>query len=246
MYKLFTALCLLILSCVGVFAQSQARNDFGSSKNNPFESVSKPVVSDSKTEEETPNPTSLSPAYRKNEFYVGYSNQQIDEFGRTGFHDIQGAYTRNVTRYLGIRADISYARNDRTFVGTLFDPVNGSYTFQQQSKRTIAQFLGGVQIKDNASTRRFKPFGYALAGVAVNTAEFKNLACTSSNCPANIPLFNNFKFTDTGLAGAFGGGLDIKVTEKIDFRAIQFDYNPIYSNSRVDNNFRIGIGIVFR
>jgi len=239
MYKLFTALCLLILLSVGVFAQAQTQNDFGGSRKSL-------AVINSKTETETPAQTTSSGEYRKNEFYIGYSNQQVDEFGRTTFHGIQGAYTRNVTRFVGIRADVSYARSDRTLVGTLFDPVNGSYTFIQENKRSVAQFLGGVQIKDNASTKRFKPFGYALAGVAVNTSEFKNLACTSSNCPASIPLFNNFKFTDTGLAGAFGGGLDIKINDKIDFRAIQADYNPIYSNSRVDNNFRIGIGLVFR
>lgn len=246
MYKLFTALCLSVVFSVGVFAQAQAQTQ--AQKQTGFGKYIKNNSSVDDSNKETVNSpqTTQSSEYRKNEFYVGYSNQQVDEFGRTTFHGIQGAYTRNITRWLGIRADVSYARDDRTFAGTLFDPVNGSYTFQQDSRRSVAQFLGGVQIKNNATTKRFKPFAFALGGVAVNTSKFKNLACTSSNCPPSIPLFSNFTFNDTGIAGAFGGGLDIRINERFDFRAIQVDYNPVYSNSRVDNNFRFGIGIVFK
>jgi hypothetical protein len=184
--------------------------------------------------------------YNKNEYYFGYSNQQSGSFQRSTFHGVEGSYTRNVSRWFGIRGTISYAKSDRTFVGTVTDPVNGSYNFQQTNSRSVANFLGGIQVKDNASKKRFKPFGYALGGVAVNRSTFKNLACASQNCPANVPLLNNFTFRDTGISGAFGGGLDIKITDKIDFRAIQADYNPIYSDARVDNNFRFGVGIVFK
>ena len=185
--------------------------------------------------------------YDKNEFYVGYSNQQVGNFGRSTFHGVQAAYTRNVHKWLGIRADFSYAKNDRVLLGTLFDPVGGTtYTFQQNFDRSVINILGGVQVKNNASKKRFKPFAYALGGVAINRSTFKNLACTSASCPASIPVFNNATFRDTGIAGAFGGGLDIKINDRIDFRAIQADYNPIYSGSRVDNNFRFGVGIVFK
>jgi opacity protein-like surface antigen len=222
MYKLFTAILFAFIFSITAFAQMAAV---------------KPV----------PEPTTIANEnYRKNEFYVGYSNQQVDTFGRTTFHGVQGAYVRNINRLFGIRADVSYARRDTTLQGSLPNPAGGTYDFQQDYNSSIAQFLGGVQIKDNATTKRFKPFAFALGGVAVNRVEFKNLACTSGTCPPTIPIFNNAKFTDTGLAGSFGGGLDIKVTRKIDFRAFQIDYNPIYSDSRVDNNFRIGIGFVFR
>lgn len=227
MYKLFTAAIFALLFSFPALAQ--------------MSEAAAPVPP-------VPSPTSIdtTTTYKKNEFYVGYSNQQVDTFGRSMFHGVQGAYVRNVSRWFGIRGDISYARKDNTIRGALPNPAGGTYEFQQDFKRSVANFLGGVQIKDNASTKRFKPFAFALGGVAVNTTRLSNLACTSGNCPTGIPIFNNAKFTDTGIAGSFGGGLDIKINDRIDFRAIQFDYNPVYSNTRVDNNFRFGIGFVFK
>ncbi len=184
--------------------------------------------------------------YNKNEFYAGYSNQQVGGGNRTTFHGFEGSFTRNVSRYVGIRGTVSGAFDNRTLQGTITNSPGNSYSIRQENNRSVYNILGGVQFKDNASTARFKPFAFALGGVAVNRSRFKNLACTSGNCPSPIPLLNNNTFTDTGIAGAFGGGLDIRVNDKIDFRAIQVDYNPIYSNSRVDNNFRIGVGIVFK
>jgi hypothetical protein len=184
--------------------------------------------------------------YNKNEYYVGFSHQQVDEGGRRNLNGFEGSYTRNIKRYLGIRGTVSGAFESTTLRGSIPNPPGGTFEFQQDFNRSVVNFLGGVQIKDNASKARFKPFAFALGGVAVNRSQFKNLACTSGNCPPTIPFPGNVTFTDTGIAGAFGGGLDIKINKKIDFRAIQVDYNPIYSNSRVDNNFRIGIGIVFK
>jgi hypothetical protein len=184
--------------------------------------------------------------YNKNEYYVGYSNQQVESGNRQTFHGFEGAYTRNVSRYFGIRGTISGAYNNRVLQGILFDPILGNYTFQQETKRSVHQFLGGVQIKDNASKARFKPFGFALGGIAVRRSQFKNLACTSPNCPTTIPIFSNATFTTTNFSAAFGGGLDIKINDKIDFRAIQVDYNPIFTGGQVLNNFRFGVGIVFK
>ena len=184
--------------------------------------------------------------YNKNEFYAGYSNQQVGGGSRTTFHGFEGSFTRNVSRYVGIRGTISGAYSNRTLRGSLPNQGGGSFEFQQDLNRSVYNFLGGVQFKDNASKARVKPFAFALGGVAVNRRQFKNLACTSGNCPTPIPFIGNSTFTDTGIAGAFGGGLDVKINNKIDFRVIQVDYNPIYSNSRVDNNFRIGAGIVFK
>ena len=239
MYKLLTAICLLTIFSVGAFAQMQKQTDFGGKRKNPFDNASK-------QETETPGSTTIIEQYRKNEFYVGYSNQQVDTFGRTTFHGIQGAYVRNVHRWLGIRADVSYARDNATLRGNLPNPAGGTYDFQQDLNRSVANFLGGVQFKDNLSTKRFKPFGYALAGVAVSQTKLKNLFCTTPTCPTTIPIINNATFTEKNFAGAIGGGLDIRITDRIDFRAIQADYNPVFTNGTVRDNFRFGIGFVFK
>jgi opacity protein-like surface antigen len=183
--------------------------------------------------------------FHKDEFYGGYSNSQIDEGGRQGLHGFEGAYTRNFTRYFGIRTGISHSFRNREVTLQAFDPVGGTYTGSQDYRRSVTNVLAGLQVKDNSKTTRFKPFGYALVGIAHNRSSYQNFTCTSGNCPSNSPNGFSFKASDTGFAAALGGGLDIKLSRRFDLRAIQVDYNPIYSNSRVDNNIRIGVGLVF-
>ena len=192
-----------------------------------------------------PSPTSVViNEYNKNELYIGYSNQQIDDFSRSMFHGAEFSYTRNVSRYFGIRGTVSGAyRNNRFNVPALITP-GGTFESDVQLNRSVYNFLGGVQIKDNASTSRFKPFGFAMGGVAVNKVKSIITSCTTPSC--TTASANIFQSSDTGLAGSFGGGLDIRINDRFDFRLIQVDYNPIYSDSRVDNNFRIGIGIVIK
>jgi hypothetical protein len=190
--------------------------------------------------------TNDSDEYNKNEFYVGYSNQQVDAGSRRNLNGAEGSYTRNFNRWFGIRGTVSGAFENARLGGSLPNPAGGTYDFQQDFSRSVYNVLGGIQVKDNASKARFKPFAFALGGVGINRTRVKNLACTSGNCPTTIPLINNQTFTNTGFAGSFGGGLDIKINDKIDFRAIQVDYNPIFSGGGVRNNFRIGVGIVFK
>lgn len=191
--------------------------------------------------------------YKKTEFFVGYSNGQIDtgfDSGgsvnnfledRANFHGFNASAVYNVSRYIGIKADVSGTYNKTRFSF----PVTTGTTTQTVSfdtNNSLHNFLGGVQLKDNGSTSRFKPFAHALVGVANAYSKVKNVTCTTTvtiNCASLIGD------SDTGLAGAIGGGLDIKVTDKIDFRAIQLDYNPVRINGSIDHNLRIGVGLVF-
>lgn len=180
--------------------------------------------------------------YNKNEFYVGYSNQQVSNNSRPALNGFEVSYVRNVSRYFGIKGDFSAAvRKQESTIG-----VDAGGTITQVNFRTNNQlynFLGGVQVKDNATKSRFKPFAHALVGVA-----YSKSSTTSDNCPPSATTcnVNIVQFREPGFAGAFGGGLDIKINDRIDFRAIQVDYNPVYSRSSVDNNFRFGIGLVFK
>jgi hypothetical protein len=183
--------------------------------------------------------------YRKNEFYVGYSNQQIDGGGYSTANGFEGAYVRNVHRYFGIKADVSGAYRSSDFEVQGFDATSGNYTYRGSTDSQLYNFLGGVQIKNNASKARFKPFGHVLAGVAVNRYKFSALTCTQGTCPGFVPnQAGSFNTKHFAMAG--GGGLDIRINDKIDFRAIQVDYNPIWRGTNVQNNFRFGIGVVFK
>jgi len=45
---------------------------------------------------------------------------------------------------------------------------------------------------------------------------------------------------------AFGGGLDIRLNDRLDIRAVQVDWNPIRSGGVTTNNLRFGVGIVIK
>lgn len=165
--------------------------------------------------------------YHKNEYYVGYSNQQVNDLQSETFNGFEVSYTRNFSRYAGAKADFSAAYFKRT---TVLGNVN------IEDKRSVYNILGGVQIKDNASRARIQPFAHLLVGAAHTRDRF---ICPPCFFPVDVR-------NKSGFAGAFGGGLDIKLSVKVRFRAIQADYNPIGVGGRVINNVRLGVGISFK
>ena len=58
---------------------------------------------------------------------------------------------------------------------------------------------------------------------------------------------SGFSASDSGLAMMFGGGIDVKATQHVALRAIQFDWLSLHSNGATDNNnMRIATGLLFR
>lgn len=189
--------------------------------------------------------------YNKYDIFVGYSHNRVDTgIGdddpqlddvfdeREGFHGFNASVTGNISRYIGLKGDLSGHWKKKTF------PIGTTASVELDS--SLWNFLGGVQIKDNSKEARFKPFAHALVGGAhakVN-GNFSNDVCIAvfpSPCPAD------FEDSDTGFAAALGGGLDIRASDRIDIRAFQFDYNPTrVFDGGTQHNFRIGVGVVFR
>lgn len=191
--------------------------------------------------------------YKKFEFFTGYSHNRIDTGisdndpdlddivdEREGFHGFEVSATGNFTRYFGIKGDFSGHFKTRTFpFGSIAVP-----TAAVDVESRLFNFLGGVQIKDNSTEGTFKPFAHALAGVAHvrNRIDFNNDVCIAvvpSPCPVD------FTDSETGFAAAFGGGIDIRASDRISIRAIQLDYNPTRVFDSTQHNFRIGVGVVF-
>jgi len=191
--------------------------------------------------------------YKKFEFFTGYSHNRIDtgisdddpDVGdifdeREGFHGFEVSATGNLSRYFGIKGDVSgHFKSQTVPFGSIAVP-----TASVDLESRLFNFLGGVQLKDNSTEGTFKPFAHALVGVAHarNRVDFNNDVCIAvvpSPCPTD------FTASETGFAGAFGGGLDIRASDRISIRAIQFDYNPTRLFDSTQHNFRIGIGIVF-
>jgi len=191
--------------------------------------------------------------YKKFEFFAGYSHNRVDtgignddaDLGdiideREGFHGFEVSATGNLTRYFGIKGDFSGHFKSETFsFGSVASPEANV-----DLKSRLFNFLGGVQLKDNSTEGTFKPFAHALVGVAHarNRIDFNNGLCVAvfpSPCP------EDFTESETGFAGAFGGGIDIRASDRISIRAIQIDYNPTRLFDSTQHNFRIGLGIVF-
>ncbi len=190
--------------------------------------------------------------YNKYDIFVGYSHNRVDTGiddndpqlddiidEREGFHGFNASATGNLNRYFGLKVDVSGHWKKKTF------PLTGT-TASLDLDSSLYNFLGGVQIKDNSKEARFKPFAHALVGAAHAKIDgnFSNDVCIAvfpSPCPVD------FEESDTGFAGAFGGGLDIRASERVDIRAFSLDYNPTrLFDGGTQHNFRIGVGIVIR
>ena len=100
-----------------------------------------------------------------------------------------------------------------------------------------------------------KPYAQALFGVAHYTT---NSAQTSP------VAFLNFNVSDShsSFAMKLGGGIDLRVSKRLDLRLIEINYNPIFAGQRnlvggpvptspivakgrTAQNFTIGVGVAF-
>jgi hypothetical protein len=182
--------------------------------------------------------------YKKFEFFAGYSYHVVGNGIAENdvirdpetFNGFDISITGNVSRYFGLKFDFSGHFKRRPVV---FGPLgNGA-----DVKTSRYNFLGGVQIKDNSSEKTFKPFAHALVGAVRvrNRVNISNDVCVAifpSPCPPD------FTETETGFSGAFGGGIDIRASNRVDFRLIQLDYNPTRLFDNTLHNIRFAIGIV--
>jgi hypothetical protein len=76
----------------------------------------------------------------------------------------------------------------------------------------------------------FTPFAHVLAGGSHSSVAFSGLSGSGS-----------------GFAMMAGGGVDVRATQHVALRAIQFDWLSLHSNGATDNNnMRVSTGLLFR
>jgi opacity protein-like surface antigen len=173
--------------------------------------------------------------YNKYDIGVLYSHNRIDTGindpgqnflnEREGFHGIEVFAKGNVSRYVGLKGSYSFNRKS-------FDITGGVPTTTVDVDAELHQLMGGVEFKDNAKETKVRPFAHVMAGVA--------------HAKADVSGFPALDETNTGFAGVIGGGVDFRLSDRVDFRAIQFDYNPNHGGGDTSHSFRIGIGFIFR
>jgi opacity protein-like surface antigen len=192
--------------------------------------------------------------YKKWEFFGGYSALRFDNLGgdtnNAAVNDVLGekqtlrgfelAVTRNFHKYVGAKFDYSLHLREDNFTRPL---ASGTID------TTVQNFLGGIQVKNNIEDGpRFKPFGHALFGVANQKVDVD-----SPQLPALFGI-SDFSVNETSFAMAFGGGIDIKLNNRLDIRAAQVDWNIIKRGDQQtglivipgtrQDNLRLSIGIV--
>jgi opacity protein-like surface antigen len=188
----------------------------------------------------------------KGEFFVGYSNNQVDvgisddnddfqDFfdDRVSAHGINISGVYNFRRYWGLKGDFS--AHFKNF--DVDDPITPSTVYEVDA--SLYNFLVGLQVKDNnRDSGRIKPFGHAMVGAAHARTKFNDVFFSGPFC--SDPDFDCTDITesDTGFAAAFGGGVDVRVNRNFSVRAIQVDYNPTWIGGSTQHNFRFGVGIV--
>jgi len=187
----------------------------------------------------------------KFEFFAGYSalgdantrgsfgNGASDSGDFSTWTGFEASLIRNVNKHFGIKGDFSAHFNDESarFALTACTPTCATATQDNQLKTRLYNFLIGPEFKARNHTR-FTPFVYALAGVAHTRTSF-----TTAGPTINLHLEKD----DNGFAMALGGGLDIRATQRVSFRA-SMDYNPVFVNDSVTSRrdlVRFSLGVLF-
>lgn len=172
------------------------------------------------------------------EFFAGYSNLQAEgiagrevnqgsSFDDEVFGDRQGLNGFNVagtgyfTRNLGLTGDFSYNVKQDEF------NVNSQAVNQRNERTThVFNFLAGPSYKFRNESR-VTPFVRALAGVA-----HTRFSADASVSTATGTTSNSFETNTTDFALGVGGGVDVRLTDRIDLRVLQVDWNPVFLGDR--------------
>jgi opacity protein-like surface antigen len=189
--------------------------------------------------------------YPKFEVFAGYSAlgetaSRVISLGPNasvgGDYEGQGFETsiiRNFTKHFGIKGDFSAHFNNESGFGpiTACTPTCTTVSQDFRLKTRVYNFLAGPELKARNSTR-FTPFAHVLGGVAHTSATF-----TTAGPTFNLLL----KKSDNSFAMALGGGLDIRASKRVNFRALM-DYNPVFVNDSTSGTrdfFRFSLGVLF-
>lgn len=167
------------------------------------------------------------------EIFLGYSHMQAEGIGgvdtqedsfddevfgeRVGLNGFNAAITGFVTPRFGLTGDFSFnQRSDTT----------GTDADRSRLETRVINVLGGPTVRFTSESR-VTPFVRALAGVANTRFEAENRVQLPTGTTTN-----QFDTNSTDFALALGGGVDVKLSDRIGLRLIQFDYNPVFLRDR--------------
>ena len=174
-----------------------------------------------------------------NDLNFGQGAQVPSTFSST--HGAEASFLYNLNRVLGLKGDFSLQPHSEGFLTGVCTQLPCTPVIQRADiNPKLFNFLVGAEFKLR-NRSRFTPYTHGLIGLAHATASF-----TTSGAAASISL----KTSETGFAAAMGGGADIRLSNRLNFRT-GMDFNPAWVG-RDDSgaktaikNVRIWGGILF-
>jgi opacity protein-like surface antigen len=140
---------------------------------------------------------------------------------RRDFHGFNLGAKYNLSPTLGIRTDFSaYFNKDRAIdsFGTGVDAHTDTSSYRE---RTYVLVSGLEARRDFGAWR---PYAHVMAGVARVTQEDTE----TSTGPFEFVLQDRA----TSLALKIGGGIDVRISPRVDLRLIEIDYQPVFARDR--------------
>ena len=183
------------------------------------------------------------------EFFAGYSvlrtNYEAEQPnppmpvivafpGKQTLNGFNVSATGYLTENFGFTGDFSGHFRTRRVA----DPLGGTISNQVR----VFNLLAGPQYRFGSNSR-VTPFVRAMAGIANTRSRLEVPSLNSRNT-----------LSSTDFALALGGGVDVRVSERVGLRVFQVDYNPIFlssgnelgfGNKRAEN-VRFSFGVVFK
>jgi opacity protein-like surface antigen len=168
----------------------------------------------------------------KPKYFIGYSNLQAEGFPnkndpdnilspdfldrRTTLHGVNAEATLPI-RNFGITGDFSFNRNKLSS-----DFANAS----QDMKTDVFYFVAGPSFQFRNQTR-FEPFVRLMGGAARTNFEIETRRDVTTGS-----VTNEFDTGSTDLALMVGGGVDMRLNDRVTLRILQVDYAPIFLGDR--------------
>lgn len=174
----------------------------------------------------------------KAELFGGYSYFHAD--GGGNFHGWNGSIAANLNKWFGVVADFSghYDSDSSEIVASL--PGLPPLSSRIEADSNIYNFLFGPRLSYRKN-ESITPFAHALIGFSRAHTEG-----TSTFTTGSTTVITNFDTSDTAFAAAFGGGLDLKLSNSFALRVVQADYLLTRFGGFTQHNARISTGLVFR
>ena len=142
---------------------------------------------------------------------------------RVPYNGVNGEVVANVHRNIGLVADFTVTYANTNFV----DNLTGR-NFNAKLWRYTALFGPRFNWRNSSP---FIPYAHALFGATRYHVSFHNNDFTTPNTDA------------TAFAMALGAGLDIRASNRIDVRAGQIDYLPVFFSQKREDGLRFSAGV---